>query len=531
MSTDHGTTTGPDLSLGIPFCDIPDGGMLAGQVGGKAVLLSRAGNEIYAIGALCTHYGASLADGLVVGETVRCPWHHACFSLRTGEALRAPALNPVARWEVERRGESVFVTRECPVADGATATGTRSASHTHPSSVVIVGGGAAGSAAAETLRRGGYTGPVTIVSGDAAAPYDRPNLSKDYLAGTASEDWIPLRAGDFYVDHEIRLLLGRQVIGIDAARREVALDDGGTLRYGALLLAIGADPVRLPDELHRGMPVHYLRTLADSRAIRAAAASATRVVVLGASFIGLEVAAALRARGLEVHVAGPEARPLERVLGSELGDFVRALHERNGVTFHLGQTAREIGADSVVLTDGSRITADFVVAGIGVRPNVSLAERAGLRTDRGIVVNRHLETTMPGVFAAGDIARWPDPHSGGLIRVEHWAVAQWQGQTAARNMLGDHETFDAVPFFWSRHYDASIQYVGHAERWDTTEIVGAVDAGDCTVTFKSAGRTVAVATVGRDRASLEAAVAIEGASKARQRSPTAALPSVDMATS
>ena len=501
--------SGPDFAAGVLLDEIADGAMLAGHARGKPVLLVRRGDELFAIGALCTHYGAPLVDGLVVDDTVRCPWHHACFSLRTGEALRAPALNPVARWKVERRDDRVFVTRELPSDAVASSFERAESARTIPSSVLVVGGGAAGNAAAEMLRREGYAGPITIVSADHAAPYDRPNLSKDYLAGTASEDWIPLRTSEFYAEHRIDLLLGRRVTALDSRAQRVSLDDGSALPYGALLLATGAEPVHLPAHFHAGLPLYYLRTLADSRAIIAAAAGAKRAVVLGASFIGLEVAAALRTRGLEVHVVSPEARPLEKVLGPELGGFIQRLHEERGVVFHLGRTAGQIDTEAVTLGSGERLAADFVVAGIGVRPNLTIAEGAGLLMDRGVAVDEYLKTSAPGVFAAGDIACWPDPHTGERIRVEHWVVAERQGQTAARNILGQRERFDAVPFFWSAHYDVSLQYVGHAERWDDIVFDGDPARGDCTASFMWNSRALAVATVGRDRASLEAEVAIE----------------------
>jgi apoptosis-inducing factor 3 len=510
MSAEEPTElSGPDFAAGVSLDEITDGAMLAGHVRSKPVLVARRGEEVFAVGAHCTHYGAPLAEGLLVDDTVRCPWHHACFSLRTGEAVRAPALSPVARWEVEQHDGRVFVTRELIPADGATARPERSPSLAGPSSVLIIGGGAAGNAAAEMLRREGYAGPVTIVSSDTAAPYDRPNLSKDYLAGSAREDWIPLRATEFYATHRIDLQLGRRVTALDTGGRHVTLDDGRSLPYGALLLATGAEPVHLPAHFHTGIPLFYLRTLADSRAIIAAAEGATRVVVLGASFIGLEVAAALRTRGLEVHVVAPDARPLEKVLGAELGAFIQQLHEERGVVFHLGRTAGLIDSEAVTLGSGERLAADFVVAGIGVRPNVALAQVAGLRMDRGVAVDEYLETSTPGVYAAGDIASWPDPHTGERIRVEHWVVAERQGQTAARNILGQRERFDAVPFFWSNHYDVALRYVGHAERWDDVVIDGDLERGDCTASFVSRGKTLAVVTVGRDLASLQAEVAIE----------------------
>ncbi|MGD9508511.1 MAG: FAD-dependent oxidoreductase, partial [Geminicoccaceae bacterium] len=436
-------------------------------------------------------------------DTVRCPGPPACFRLRTGAALRAPALDPVPCWRVERQGDRIFVR-------GKAAAAPKPAPNADvPGSIVILGGGAAGNSAAEMLRREGYVGGITMLSADSSLPCDRPNLSKDYLAGTAAEEWIPLRSPEFYREHAIELRLGARARAIDTARHEVELEDGSRQPYGALLIATGAEPVRL-DVPGAELPhVHYLRSLADSRAIIKAAETARRAVVIGASFIGLEVAASLRARNLEVHVVAPDSIPMERVLGREIGGLVRAIHEEHGVRFHLGTTAISIGEGNVALKNGETLAADLVVVGIGVRPALGLAEQAGLTIDRGVAVDEHLATSVPGIFAAGDLARWPDPHTGERIRVEHWVVAERQGQTAARNMLGRREPFDAVPFFWSMHYDVSILYVGHAAKWDETEIEGRVEARDCRVTYRRAGRTLAVATIGRDVESLRAEVELE----------------------
>src|SRR5579872_3941263 len=533
MSEEKVKLSGPDLTQGVELSSIPDGTMLLGHARGEPVLLARRGDEVFAIGAICTHYGAPLEQGLLDDDTVRCQWHHACFSLRTGEALRAPALNAVSHWRVEHwhREEvrdvarqftpvetpigSVYVQEKC---GGTVYVREKLESVSRPpqplvagmpATVVIVGGGAAGNAAAEMLRREGYPGCVTMLSADTSVPCDRPNLSKGYLSGAASDESNPLRSQKFYKDHDIDLHLNARVTTINTAGREVQLSDGSRHAYGALLLATGAEPVRL-DIPGAALPhVHYLRTLADGRALVTGALVAKRAVVIGASFIGLEVAASLRTRNIEVHVVGTETVLMEKVLGPEVGKFLRKLHEDHGVTFHLGTTATAIDKQSVTLKSGERLQADLVVVGIGVRPAISLAEQAGLAIDRGVVVDEYLESSVPGIFAAGDIARWPDRLTGERIRVEHWVVAERQGQTAAHNILGRHERFDYVPFFWTEQYDFGLAYIGHAEHWDKIEIAGSLKDKDCAITYWRQNRKLAVAVVHRDLDGLRAEVELE----------------------
>ena len=504
MAEDNAEPTGPDFIKGIALASLPEDSVLAGHVGEEDVLLVRNSAGIFALSAHCTHYHGPLADGLVVGDTIRCPWHHACFDLRSGEALRAPAFEPLACWKVEQQDGRIFVRERLP-KPGPNLRNTRKT----PGKIVIAGGGAAGFAAVDMLRRLDYQGEVIMLSDDSAPPVDRPNLSKDYLAGSAPEEWVPLRPEAYYAENGIDLRLGVRIGAVNPRAQEVLLADGGTISYDRLLLATGAEPVRLTLPGATPSDVFSLRSLADCRQIIARAQSASTVLVVGASFIGLEVAASLRARGLEVHVVAPEMRPMERVLGPQLGDVIRALHEKKGVHFHLGNTVSAFEAGRVTLNDGTNLEADFAVVGVGVRPRIQLAEAAGLALDRGVTVNNYLQTSAPDIYAAGDIARWPDRHSGASIRVEHWVVATRQGQTAARNMLGLGEEFTAVPFFWSQHYDVSINYVGHAESWDELAVEGDLVAKDGLVRFRRGGNTLAVASLFRDLDSLKAEAAME----------------------
>jgi len=356
------------------------------------------------------------------------------------------------------------------------------------------------------LRREGYSGRVTLLSADASLPC-APESVEGYLA--AARRGVEPASGRFLPGAGHRGGAERPCHRHRPEAEQLRLADGSDLGYDALLLATGAEPVHLDVPGSDRPHVHYLRTLADSRALVTRAKTARRAVVIGASFIGLEVASSLRARDIEVHIVGREAVPMERILGPEAGQFIRNLHEGHGVSFHLGTTATRIDERSVSLANGQTLPADLVVIGVGVRPATALAQEAGLAVDRGVLVNEYLETSVPGIFAAGDIARWPDPLSGEPIRVEHWVVAQRQGQTAARNMLGRQERFDAVPFFWTEQYDFGLAYVGHAERFDRVEVDGSVAARDCTLAYWRDGRKLAVAVVHRDLEGLRAEVQFE----------------------
>ena len=351
-------------------------------------------------------------------------------------------------------------------------------------------------------------------------PYDRPNLSKDYLAGNAPEEWIPLRPPEFYRGAADRHASGARARRIDRkARASSSSEAGRRLRFDALLLATGAEPIRLPIPGADGRRcTTCARSPTAGRSSRAAG-KAQRAVVIGASFIGLEVAASLRARGLEVHVVAPDALPLERVLGAEIGRFIQALHEEHGVVFHLGQKPAAIDGGAVRLESGERVEADLVVVGIGVRPRLELAETAGLAHGPRRPGERDFwRPASPASLPPATSRAGPTRGRGKPIRVEHWVVAERQGQTAARNMLGRRERFDQIPFFWSMHFGLEVDYTGHAEKWDAIDVSGDVAAKDAQVIYREQGRVAAIATVlamgspsavARQRQNLQAEAAME----------------------
>ncbi|HEY6724783.1 MAG TPA: FAD-dependent oxidoreductase [Polyangiaceae bacterium] len=485
--------TGPDLTLGVAASDIPNEGSLLGHAHGKPVVVARSNGELFAVGGVCTHYSGPLGEGIVADGTIRCPWHHACFSLKNGEPS-APAFEPIPCYRIVRNGDRISVGEALERPEPAPSAA--------PARVVIVGAGPAGAMAAEALRRFGHRGSIVLLGAEATPPVDRTNLSKDYLAGAAPEEWMLLRSEDYYREHQIDFRVGQTVAAIDAQGRSVRLEGGEAVAFDALVLATGAEPVRLP--VPGGAELQTLRTLDDSRAIIAKAQAGQKAVVIGSSFIGLEVAASLRARDVDVRVIGREQAPLAHVLGNELSQLVLSVHEAHGVRFHLGRTVTGAEPGQVTLDDGTTLDADFIVAGVGVRPRTELAERAGLTIDRGIVVDELL-CAAPGIYAVGDVARYPDRRSGENVRIEHWVVAQRQGEAVARTLIGQPTPFRSVPFFWSAHFDLTINYVGHAPSWDKVELDGTLASRDAAVHYFRKGKLLAVATVGRDRYALEIA--------------------------
>jgi 3-phenylpropionate/trans-cinnamate dioxygenase ferredoxin reductase component len=384
-----------------------------------------------------------------------------------------------------------------------------SAPHPQPRAIVIVGASLAGASAADTLRRLGYDGRLTLVGAERELPYERPPLSKAVLAGQEDESRVFLRPAAWYEEQEIELRLGVRAMGLDAAKHAVLLDDSAErLPYDRLLLAIGAVPRTLDVAGARLSGVHYLRTLEDARVIVADLAAGGPVVVVGAGFIGAEVASSCRARGLAVTVIEPLAAPMARALGVEVGGVFAELHRAHGVELRLGEGVAAIGGvgrvEEVVTSSGARIPAATVVVGVGVRPADGWLDGSGLARADGVVVDEYCETNLPGVYAAGDLARWPyHPAEGGEtlapVRLEHYDNAIRQAEHAARNMLGERAVYAPVPYFWTEQFGWMAQYIGYAERWDQLVRRGDPASGAGVIFYLDAGRLRAALSFNRPR--------------------------------
>ena len=495
--------------------DLADGEMMTVTVGETDVLLSRVNGAFHACSARCTHYGAPLADGVLHGTTVTCPWHHAQFDVTDGALRDFPALDALRRYRARVEGDDVYVSvpddaEETPKeasyreSGGTTPPMADRDFDAHPQTFVIVGGGAAGEVAAETLREAGFEGRIVVVTRESAAPYDRTALSKGYLGGKAGDDALPLRDNDFYARHGIELLRDRTVTKLDAESKTIHFDDAEPLKYDRVLVATGGTPRRLDVPGADLDGVFTLRSWQDAEQIVSQVEDAERVVIVGSSFIGMEAAASLCGRGLDVTVISLDEVPFEAVLGPEVGGFFQRLHEDNGVAFRLGTKIEKIEDDgeslSVTLAEGNPVSADLVLIGIGVTPATEFLHSVTTdEDDGGVIVDAHL-AAGDGFYAAGDIAHFPDPRTGEWVRIEHWRLAQQHGRVAARNMAGQSVSYDGVPFFWSGQFGTSVRYVGHAQEWDEVYIDGDLDAKKFIAYYLSDGEVLAAAGVGRDRA-------------------------------
>jgi apoptosis-inducing factor 3 len=449
--------------------ELRDGTMKQVAVEGGDILLANIKGVISALGAFCTHYNARLETGILSGDTIVCPHHQACFCAKSGDLKEPPALNALPKFEVEVRGDDVVVKLPEKIAKMRIPDMVSPDPARDPRTFVILGAGAAGNAAAQSLRQNGFLGKILMISNETDLPYDRPNLDKDYLAGEARDEWMPLRSEKFFQNRGIELMLGKNVTGVNTRSKTIALETGESIAYDRLLLATGSIPRKLNVPGETLANIFTLRSYNDSRALIKACEKATRVVVVGASFIGLESAVSLRKRGLPVTVVAPEAVPFERILGMEIGAALQKAHEENGVAFQLGTAVEKFEGENtvktVLLKNGIRIDADLVLVGVGVMPHTAYLKDIPREADGSVQTDAYFRVAED-VYAAGDIARVPDRHTGEYIRIEHWRTAEQQGRDAALNMTGKPTANTNVPFFWTKQANMSIRYAGHTRGWD-----------------------------------------------------------------
>jgi len=481
--------------------DLQDGEMREVVVGETKVLLVRLKGKFYAIGGECTHYGGPLAEGALSGHRVVCPWHQAVFDVMNGDLEEPPALDAEPCYTVRVEGDYVIVKVPEKEPNRRTLAMVRRVP-ADDRTLAILGAGAAGNAAAETLRQDGFTGRVVMITQELRLPYDRPNLSKGYLSGDAGPETLPWRTPEFYREHDIEVLLGQRVDRVEVPLKTLTFTDGRTLTYEALLLATGGTPRRLEIPGSELPNVFTLRSADDADAIIKEALPASRVVVIGTGFIGMEAAAALTKRGLAVKVVGHGTVPLMRQLGPEIGGMLRQAHEEQGVTFHLGRIPVRIEGDgrvkTVVLDNGEALAADLVVVGLGIKPATDILQGVKLDADGSVSTDRQMRVTE-GLFAAGDVARFPDWRDGSAIRIEHWRLAEQNGRIAAHNMAGRRVDFAGIPFFWSEQFDLFLQYVGHAESWDELIVHGDLAGHNFLGFYVKGNRVMAAAGLQRDR--------------------------------
>lgn len=482
--------------------DLQDGAMKQVAVGETDVLLARINGEFHAIGAYCTHYKAPLAEGVFSGDRVVCPWHNSCFSVLNGDQLEPPGLNCQPYYQVRVEGEDVIVS----VPESAPSQRIPTMVNYHPEvdqrTFVVLGAGAAGSAAVEKLRQAGFQGRVVMITHEDQLPYDRTWLSKDYFIGKVSTEQMPLRSREFYNQHHIEVLLNKQVVRVDAQAKSITFANGEICDYDALLLATGGKPRQLDVEGADLPNVFTLRSFDDSDHILAAAKNASRAVVIGSSFIGMETAAGLTQRGLQVTVVSPDSLPFENILGVEIGQLFQQVHKEQGVCFHLETKAVKFAGngkvEAVILENGDTIPADLVVVGIGVQPATEFIEGIELHEkDKSVVVDEYLQAA-DGLYAAGDIARFPDWRKNENIRIEHWRIAAQHGRIAADNMAGKAVKFTGVPVFWTLQFEFPLRYIGYAQEWDEIIFDGDLQQREFMAFYVKDNQVLAVAASQRD---------------------------------
>jgi len=466
------------------------------------VLLVRIDDKFYARTAYCPHYGASLETGVLDGPKLMCPWHHASFDIPTGELTDPPALHGLTSYKIEVRGEDVVLFPAETTVKSSGRTDERKTHQKDEATFVIIGGGSAGNAAAHQLRASGFDGHLKIISADTQPPYDRPNLSKDFLKGDMDPGWLPLNDENFFQVQEIDLMLAKRVTGIDAQKKRIDLEDQTTLGYDKLLVASGSRPRKLNIPGHDLDNIFTLRTAADAAAILEQAEKAKRITVIGASFIGMEAAENLDNENREVHIIGRDPLPFAALFGKEMGELLKQKKENDGITFHLGQNVSEFRGnkklETVILDNGQPIDSDLAVLGIGVEPVTDFMPHFNKAADESLLTDEYLQVEND-IFAAGDIATFPYWRTEGMIRVEHWRTAEQLGIIAAENMLGLKKSVQIIPYFWTNLGGMSCRYVGYPGRWDESVVHGSMAQENFMIYYIAHNQVMAVLGIGRDK--------------------------------
>ncbi len=482
--------------------DLKKGEMRSFDVGDKQILLARVEDEFFATAAHCTHYGAPLEKGILNGEKVVCPWHNACFNIKSGNLEQPPALDALPRFSVRVEGLDLIVELPEEIPAQRTPDMVKSNLQEDNRTFAILGAGAAGSAAAESLRQAGFVGKIVMLTREDILPYDRTALSKKYLQNDSQKDSLVLRSAEFYKEWDIKRDR-KSVTKVEAAKKTITFADNTTLEYDALLVATGgkANNLKVPGaDLNN---IFTLRKPEDADKIVDAAENAKTAVVVGSSFIGMEAASSLTQRGIKVTVVAPGSVPFEKILGKDIGTMFQKLHESNGVTFQMGTKVLQFEGngkvETAILENGETLNADLVVVGIGVQPVTEFLQGVELNEkDNSVNVDEYLQAA-DNLYVAGDIARFPYAATGEPTRIEHWRLAQQHGRIAARNMVGEKVKFDNVPFFWSGQFDVKLRYAGHAESFDDIIIQGNLEEQEFLAFYVKDNKILAVAGSQHDK--------------------------------
>ena len=480
---------------------LSDGEMKSYEFGDHHILIIRKEKEFHAVGAHCTHYHAPLEEGLLHGDRLICPWHHACFDIKTGHVNEPPAFDHLPVYEITQEDDRYFVDLPDEPVSSVNPLQGNTIVPASEEVYLILGAGAAGFYAVQTLRAEGFNGKVIMVTREDKPPYDRPNLSKDYLSGDLPPEWMPLRPEEFYTDNQIDLLYGKEIERVDLAAQTVFFSSTDFIKYNKLLIATGGKPRQMDVPGNELKGVHKLRSNEHADQLIDQLGENNKVTVIGTGFIGMEASLSLAQRGAKVKVVTPEEVPFSKVLGEKIAAIFQKQHQDSGVEFISGRKVVEFGGadrlEKVILDNGDEIETDLALIAIGIVPVTDFIDGLKKESDGSLSVDEYFRCA-DNVYAAGDVATFPDRWMNNSVRIEHWRTAQQQGRNAALNMMGKNIPYLSVPFFWTKQGDLSLGYVGHAPDWDEIIYDGEPVSKEFIAYFIKDGKILAAAANYRD---------------------------------